>query len=183
MAAYALLSWSGYRHPMTGKGQEEAFETRSLSPERGSKPAVGERRLGTRAVFDPRRISLRRPTTAGATRDTSPAPQPYRPSFLLERSQCLPACGNRRVALPFDARTSEVSSLAGRSLECPVFGKGSFRGRPPHPIAVSPDAQPDALARVALLRHRSTEFFPWPCGPFLAIAARQNSRAPGKRGC
>jgi hypothetical protein len=30
-------------------------------------------------------------------------------------------------------------------LSRPVFGKSAFRGRPPHPIAASPDAQPDAL--------------------------------------
>jgi hypothetical protein len=82
-----------------------------------------------------------------------------------------------------DLACDEDSSQPRSPFQAERFGHEFLSGRPPYPIATSRDAQPDALALVALLRRRSTEIFPCRKAAFLAIAALQDSQAPGRGGC
>ena len=148
-----------------------------------------------RPGLDPRCTSRKRPIAVPAARGASPAPQSGRPIFP-ERSQCQPTCGKRRNhAAAFTPGCSIPPLSPVVPLSRPVFGKSSFRGRPPHPIAdlsLTRSLTPWPLSRCSGFVQqqfspgphptRQAAWGPWDSGPFLAIATRQNSRAPKRRG-
>jgi hypothetical protein len=114
-------------------------------------------------------------------------PRPHRPS---NHAVPLAEMRSRRTASPCESLRPHLrlARVEGSSLPQSPFQTERdwhefLSGRPPHPIAASPDAQPDALALVALRRRRSTEIFPCRPAAFLAIASLQNSQAPGRGRC